>query len=160
MLDKVLFREIEKVVSEEIDTEIGVLKSKKNPPAAEEQIAKLKSILNLPDDYLDLLRFANGIELFNLDDIDGFLFLSCDQIVKENKVLAELEEDSWTGDVVVFCLILGEGNYIAFDLKNNVLLDGFHEVDSKEWQPIKLNLNDFIQKLIDLKGEKFWLTPS
>jgi hypothetical protein len=158
MLDKVLFKEIEKIVSEEIVTEIGVLKSKINPPATEEQIAKVKSILNLPDDYVDLLRFANGIELFNLDDIDGFLFLSTDQIVNENKVLAELEEESWTGEIVVFCLILGEGNYIAFDLKNNVLLDGFHEVDSREWAPIKLTLNDFMKKLIDLKGNKFYLT--
>jgi hypothetical protein len=60
MLDKLLFREIEKIASEEIVTEIGVLKSKINLPATEEQIDKLKSLYNLPDDYFDLLKFTNG----------------------------------------------------------------------------------------------------
>jgi SMI1 / KNR4 family (SUKH-1) len=157
MLDNILFKEIEKIVQDNIVTEIGVLKSKINPPATEDQIIKLKSIYNLPNEYFDLLRFSNGMVLFNLDDIDGFEFFSTDQIIKENNLLAESEEEKWTGEIIIFCSILGEGNYIAFDLRNNVLLDGFHEFFSEDWEPIELSLNEFLSRLIELKGDKFWL---
>ncbi len=158
MLCKDTLKEIQNIVREEISTEIGVFKSKVNPPGNENQIADLISVYHIPDEYLNFLRFANGMTLFNLDDIDGYKFFSVEEIIKENKLLADSEEERWTGERIVFCGILGEGNYIAFDLKTKLLLDGFHEIYSDEWETIPLSFGEFLKKLIELKGEKFWLT--
>jgi hypothetical protein len=153
MLGKLLIDEIIKVVADKDDFE-----SKLNPPATKDQIVNLKSIYKLPKELAELMQFSNGLELFKLDDIDGYKFYSTEKIISENEGLKTVYNEEWIEDIIVFCEIIGEGNYIAIDLRNGAVLDGFHETDPVEWMTISQNLNDFLSRLIELKGEKYWLT--
>ena len=135
----------------------GDLVSTINPPATDTQVDALKSVYSFPDVFYELLKFSNGMELFNYKDLDGYAFYTVDKLIKENKGLIKTYEEKWTGEILVFCEILGEGNYIAVNLATGQILDGFHEVDPGQWTVISPNLMDFLEKLIKLKGEKFWL---
>lgn len=152
MLDKQLTDEIYKTLRDS-----GDLISKVHPPATEAQIEQLKSVYSFPAVFYDLMRFSNGMELFNFKDLDGYRFYSVDSLIKENKGLISTYEEQWTEAILVFCEILGEGNYIAVNLATGEILDGFHEVDPDQWRVISPNLISFLDKLIKLKGEKFWL---
>ena len=135
----------------------GDLVSRINPPATDTQINALKSAYSFPDVFYEMLRFSNGMELFNYKDLDGYNFYTVDKLIKENKELIKTYEEKWIEEILVFCEILGEGNYIAVNLATGEILDGFHEVGPDKWAVISPDLMDFLEKLIKLKGEKFWL---
>jgi hypothetical protein len=115
----------------------------------------------LPNEYIDFLKLYNGCELYKLEDIGGFNFLSTEMIMKENDFHKKEYGDAWDDSIIFFCECLGEGNFIGFrPLENGkyLLLDCFHEEKPSEWRPIGDSFDVFLEKLIDLKGEKFWLT--
>lgn len=105
---------------------------------------------------LTLLEESNGLILFQKDDIDGYKIFSLNEIISKNKYLQEIYEDGWDENKIIFCEIIGEGNYIAID-KNGNIYDGFHEIDPKEWPLISNSLEEFLQFLVKNNGNKFWL---
>ncbi len=90
---------LDRQIADQINNSVldkGDLVSKVNAPATDIQIEKLKSIHSLPGVFYDLLRFSNGMELFNYKDLDGYNFYSVDKLIKENKELINAYEERWT----------------------------------------------------------------
>jgi hypothetical protein len=152
MLNRSILDDINRIVSKRSD-----LNSNLNKPASDFQINELRSTFDLPEEFIDLFRFSNGLELYRLDDIDGYKFFSTEEMISENRILQQTYDEEWLPNRIAFCVILGEGNFLAIDLNNNSILDGFHEDPPIEWNKISNNLNDFLKELIDLNGKKFWL---
>lgn len=133
--------------------------------ATEEEIRRTEIALGvkLPRNYKQFLLKYNGAELYNYDDLDGFLLLGTEELAKYQEELRELYEDDWIDSIVVFCEVLGEGNYLAFDTarmsanEESPVLDGFHELPPKEWLPISDDFADWLSRLIESNGGKYWL---
>lgn len=145
-----------------IITESGGLETKSyaNAGATEFDVHGINLPAGLPKDYLDFLKYANGCTLFNYNDLDGFLFFGTQELGKQNKEIKESYENDWDETMIVFCTILGEGNYIGFkvlDENTYEILDCFHEYLPAEWEVIGKSFDAYLEKLIDLKGEKYWL---
>ena len=145
-----------------IITESGGLQTKSygNGGASEFDLTSANLPNDLPRDYIDFLKIANGCTLFNYDDLDGFQFFGTQELGKENMEMKKSYEDDWDNSVIVFCTILGEGNHIGFkilDESSYQILDCFHEYVPAQWEVIGNSFDTFLEKLIDLKGEKYWL---
>lgn len=55
---------------------------------------------------------------------------------------------------------LGEGNHIGFQFLDDgkyYVLDCFHEEDPENWNVICESFDEFLEKLIDCEGRKYWL---
>jgi hypothetical protein len=133
----------------------------KNSGISELDLGHAGLSIALPDAYVDFLKYANGCTVFNVKDLDGFHFLGTADIGQENKALKGSYEEYWDDSITIFCTILGEGNYIGFRMsesKTYEILDCFHEYVPAQWEIISGSFDAFLEKLIDLKGEKFWLS--
>ena len=131
--------------------------------ASEQEIDSLNSIFDyyrIPYDYIELLSFSNGFTLYNIHDISGFIFFGTDQIKKENDIFKETFEKLLDENIIIFCSILGEGNFIGFKVLNNdnyEILDCFHEELPENWNKITDSLEDFLTNLIRTEGDLYWL---
>lgn len=135
-------------------------KSYGNAGASESDIRSGDLPSDLPNEYIDFLKYANGCTLFNYKDLDGFQLFGTQELGKENKAIKKLYEEYWDESVIVFCTILGEGNYIGFRVRGGntyEILDCFHEYVPAQWEVIGHSFDEFLERLIDLKGEKYWL---
>ena len=135
--------------------------SKFNSGATVDEINSCNQYFNnlLPIEYLELLVHYNGVELFNLQDIDGFRFLDTLKIIEVNELEKQNNSD-YDPRIILFCEIIGEGNYLGFRVNENgfyVILDCFHEEKPTEWRVIGYSFDDLLEKIIDEKGTKFWL---
>ena len=117
--------------------------------------------IRLPVEYVNFLLDYNGLELYKYEDIGGFLFFQTDNLVEENNLIKEdYEAEDWDNSIVLFCRVLGEGNFIGFRLKDNdkyEVIDCFHESLPSEWEVIETSFNIFMDKLLKNEGEKYWL---
>lgn len=134
----------------------------KNLGASDIEIASFitHESLNLPDEYLDLLRQFNGFSLFGYEDLGGFQFLGTAEIIEENKLEKEIYGEDWDESVVVFCKLICDGDFIGFRFYHDgsySILDCFHEASPNEWQVISVSFGAFLEKLIAEKGKRFWL---
>lgn len=139
------------------------LSSHANAGAAEFAIRKAAVNLPvaLPKDYSDFLQYANGCTIYNYHDLDGFCFFGIDELQKRTNDVQEIYDNEWDQAIIVFCSILGEGNFIGFRVLDETtyeILDCFHEYLPAEWEVIGTSFDEFLEKLIDLKGKKYWLS--
>jgi SMI1 / KNR4 family (SUKH-1) len=130
--------------------------------ATDAEVEKTEQLLNLPlpNDYIDFLKFSNGCTLYKLEDIGGYDFLGTKDIFKETESNKEIYEEEWDDRIIIFCEIIGEGNYLGFRILENgqyEILDCFHELLPSEWSVTPYLLDEFMEKLIDNDGDKFWL---
>ncbi len=115
---------------------------------------------NIPQDYIDFLKYCNGCTLYKYDDLGGFIFLGTNDLQKENIFQKETYEGDWDKDITVFCSLICEGSFIGFKNKTDgsyEILDCFHQALPKDWNVISLSFEDFLEKLIDEKGKQYWL---
>lgn len=128
--------------------------------ASSEELKLLEAYKNdLPEVYLSLLIAFNGFDLFRIEDIGGFHFFSCGELVRNNEFQALNYADEWDKDLVLICSLIGEGDFIGLRILETdyQLLDCFHEESPKEWKIIGNSIDDFIENVIKEKGKKFWL---
>lgn len=119
-----------------------------------------KSIgLTFPKEYVSFLQFTNGCTLYNYEDLDGFMFFDLEKSIEETHGLAEVYEEKWKYNILIICSVLGDGDFIGIKIFSDgyEILDCFHEDNPDEWRKISDSLDEFLQKLISRKGEKFWL---
>jgi len=116
----------------------------------------------LPREHKEFLTVSHGADLFKRSNIDGFHFLSVNEIETVRKNLAREYGEDWDDTIIPFCTIIGEGNTLSFKLSPRdpntyEILDCFHEVNPSEWQTIDTSFSHFLKTLIEKNGDKFWL---
>jgi hypothetical protein len=134
----------------------------RHKPATHEEISSLISAgnLKLPRDYLDFLQTFNGCTIFEYKDLGGFSFLGINEIVKENEIQRQTYEEDWDNCLTAFCNIIGDGDLLCFRMQPNnsyEILDGYHDDSPQNWNMISNSFNDFLERLIDEKGRRFWV---
>jgi len=130
--------------------------------ASKEDISSCNAYFNfkMPNDYQSLLLKMNGCVLFNVDDIGGFSFFGCDELIKENTFQKVHLEDEWDENIILICSCLGDGDYIGLKVladDSYEIIDCFHEEVPSNWRTIGSSLDDFLERLTKEKGKKFWL---
>jgi hypothetical protein len=103
-------------------------------------IDSLKSLINdfnskLPIDYIEFLSNFDGCKIFNYDDLAGYNFLGTKKIKKENLNQIETYEEMWDENIIVFCEVLGCGDFISFKIrdKDYEILDCCHDDLPKDY---------------------------
>ncbi|HEY9262157.1 SMI1/KNR4 family protein [Chitinophaga sp.] len=133
-----------------------------NKGATENGIAEADGFFknNIPTEFIEFLKLYNGCILFNVDGIGGFQIFSDDKLVSENKFQKLNFEDDWDDNVIIFCSCIGDGDYIGFRLLNDgyEIIDCFGEEIPLNWLAIETSFDVFLEKLIDHKGGKYWLS--
>lgn len=132
----------------------------KNAPAKENDTFLIKPKLKIPQDYIDLLRFYNGCTLFKFEDIGGFNLLGTEEIESETNLQKQTYQEDWDESLTVFCRLIADGDFISFRNKDDNcydILDCYHDDSPKNWTIISNSLDDFLERLIDEKGKRFWL---
>jgi len=74
--------------------------------------------------------------------------------------MSEVYEEDWDEKITVFCQLIGEGDFISFKQNENQgyqILDCFHEEIPQNWQEITDSFEQFLEKLLELRGERYWL---
>ena len=133
-----------------------------NPGASNEDLnlISVDSSIFLPEDYIQFLKLHNGCVLFSYEDLGGFEFLGSSNIKKENENQKNTYEEDWGKNLTVFCTVLGDGDFLAFRkgaLNNYDILDCYHDDTPKNWKVICSSFSEFMNRLLDSKGKRFWL---
>jgi hypothetical protein len=133
-----------------------------NKGASEEELNKTNSYFNkrLPGDYLNFLKTFNGIELFRIENFIGFKFYDCDSLINNDLIQRKEFGEDWNENIIQFCSCLGDGDHIGFKIFDDLsykIADCFHEELPNEWKTSTYNFDDFLEKLVDMRGKKFWL---
>jgi hypothetical protein len=132
-----------------------------NPSAELNDIIKVENELGvpLPNSYKNFLRLYNGAKIFDYEGLDGFIILGTNDLMEANKLVAETFEDDWVDYLIMFAKYIGEGNYLAFDVRNGEynIVDCFTEELPKEWNQIDVNFDSFLENIIKNEGNKYWL---
>ncbi|MPQ34296.1 hypothetical protein E4V42_23205 [Clostridium estertheticum] len=117
-----------------------------------------------PNSFKNFLKYSNGCKLFNYEELDGFKVLEVNEIIKANNYLKNTLEEDWDEDLLVFCKYIGEDNYISFKYNHNTndynVVDCFTEELPEYWNKIAKDFDEFMSKLIDSEGRKYWLLDS
>ncbi len=113
----------------------------------------------IPKEYVELLSFSNGMELFNYDDIDGLKLLSLQEIENYTSYGKKTFEEDWQDNILFFAKIIGEDNYLGFRIDGNKyeIVDCYFEELPSEWRSVSDKLDDFLEKYIVKNGEMFWI---
>ncbi|GHT79321.1 hypothetical protein AGMMS50262_22850 [Bacteroidia bacterium] len=134
-----------------------------NEQASDEDIIKCDTYFNrkIPEEYKYLLKHYNGCILFEYDGIAGFQFLSTFDIVQENVLVNDIfNDEDWYDNVILFCKILGNGEYLGFRLQKNSKYEIVHcflDMLPEEWPIIGNSFDILIETLIKEKGKEYWL---
>lgn len=117
--------------------------------------------VSLPKEYLDFLEYTNGCTLYNYEDLGGYLFYGVDVLVEENLILEETYREYWQKNLVGIGSVLGSGDFLCLRMIDNntyQVLDGYHDINPEEWSIIDDSFDNFLSKLIEKRGETFWLS--
>lgn len=132
---------------------------KMNSGAQEDEIDQIRC-LNLPVSYIEFLDEYNGGRLFDMQGLDGFIFLGTNDIISINNDMKEEYQEDWIDSIIVFAECIGEGNYLGFRATNQneyEIIDCFHEESPKNWNAIGNSFELFLENLIIFNGKKFYL---
>ena len=132
----------------------------KNNPGLNSAHTDSFSHLKIPSDYIDLLEKHNGFTLFQYEDIGGFNFFGVDQLQIETDLQKETYEEEWDDRIIIIGNVIGDGDFIGLRILENggyEVLDGYHDEAPQNWNTITDSLDDFFLKLIESKGERYWL---
>lgn len=133
-----------------------------NNGASNDDIAKCNLHFNqkLPIDYIYFLEEYNGGILFKIDDYAGFKLLSTEELIKHNEFQKGNFGQDWDSQIILFCECIGDAEYLGFKLIENGdanIVYCIMDMLPHEWQIVESSFNDFINKLIEEKGRKYWL---
>jgi hypothetical protein len=133
-----------------------------NEYASFEDITKCDSYCGqkLPEEYKYFWKHYDGGILFKYDDIGGFEFLSTSDFIKENELHKECFGEDWDNSVILFCNLLGTGEYLGFRLHDDSKYNIVHCVmieHPDEWQSIEDSFDTLIETIIKEKGKEYWL---
>jgi len=135
-----------------------------NPPATISEIKHIEKELGikLPTSYVEFLQKFNGARMYDYDGLDGFELLGTNDLVDINSFLASDYNEDWVDSILIFAKCIGEGNYLGFDSSvgksEYCILDCFHEEIPINWEIISESFDQFLEKLIENEGKKYWLT--
>jgi hypothetical protein len=126
------------------------------------EISQIESQLGLsvPEELKKFYEFSYGAEL------SEYKILTIGEIANLISELRSEYEESWNGTVLPFAYVKGVGDIVAFDLANSdemgqlLTVDGFHEINPKQWKGICFGLRNWLVKMTDSKFEPFWLNGS
>lgn len=134
---------------------------KMNPASSIEEIERIECStgIKLPVDYKQFLKKYNGARIYDYEGIDGFAILGCDEIEKANNFARATYEEDWPTHLLVFAKYIGESNYLAFNTLNqeNSIVDCFFEEMPDNWDIIAKDFDNFLDRLIDSNGRKYWI---
>ncbi len=155
MLDGKDYCEVEKKDSEGNYISVTVRKNQ-SYNSNKNQIALIDII---PKQYVEFLLFSDGMELFNYDNLDGIKLLSLQEIEKYTNYCKNTFEEDWQDNIIIFAKIIGEDNYLGFRMKENYyeIIDCYFEESPSEWAVIAYEFDEFLEKYITEKGEKYWI---
>lgn len=145
-----------------LDYEGLVVEFKRKESASTEQldIIKFRSNLSLPPEYLDFLKYTDGCSLYKYEDLGGFQFLGTKEINHQNELQKDTYENDWDDNLTVFCNVICDGDFISFRKNPNGIydiLDCYHDDSPSNWKIIDNSFISFMEKLIEAKGERYWL---
>ena len=135
-----------------------------NEPANIDDIMNAERELGvkLPDSYKEFLMSYNGARIFDYDGLDGFIILGIKDILKANKFAKATFEEDWLESIIIFAKYIGESNYLGFDGSKDeseyAVIDCFFEELPEDWTQIAANFDDFLEKIVEQQGKKFWLS--
>lgn len=114
---------------------------------------------SLPKQYIDLLLYSNGMELFNYNDIDGLELLSINEIEKYTRYAKKTFEEQWQDNIIIFAKIIGEDNYLGFrkTTEGYAIIDCYFEELPNEWRVIAESFDSFLEKYLLSYGDKYWI---
>ncbi len=129
--------------------------------ASSDEIESISSTIIelIPKDYIDFLKCWNGCTLYDLEGQAGFQFFDTNEIEFETNNFKDIYESDWDESIILFCSVLGSGDYIGFRIKSNSyeVIDCCHDDRPQDWSVITNTFTDFINQLLDAKGTSFWL---
>ena len=134
-----------------------------NEPANLDDIMNVerKMGVELPDSYKEFLTNYNGARIFDYDGLDGFIILGTKDILKANEFAKATFEEDWLESIIIFAKYIGESNYLGFDCSKDdreyVVIDCFFEELPEDWSEIAINFDEFLEKIVEQQGKKFWL---
>ncbi|MBZ4037034.1 hypothetical protein K6T82_19865 [Flavobacterium sp. 17A] len=113
----------------------------------------------LAPEYKFFLTNYNGGILFKIEDFAGFKLLSTDELISHNKFQAENFAENWDSQIILFCECIGDAEYLGFKLIEDEVRIIYCIMDTlpEEWKVIEKSFNILINKLIEQRGEKYWL---
>lgn len=133
-----------------------------NREASKDEIVNCELHFNkkIPNDYRSFLHEFNGGILFKIDNYAGFKLLSTQEMIKHNEFQKENFGQDWDSEIIFFCECIGDAEYLGFKFHKNESVNIVHcimDVLPHEWKIIEDSFDNFIDKLIEEKGEKYWL---
>ena len=151
--------EIKQVLIEGIQGEIKTFENLNsyfvlNEKAAIETIIQCNLYFNdlLPENY-------NGGILFQIKDFIGYELFGTQQLINVNKLQKSSFAEDWNDQIILFCRVLGDEEYLGFKITDNhdyEIVHCFMDDWPEKWKVINYKFNDFISKLIDERGREFW----
>jgi SMI1 / KNR4 family (SUKH-1) len=165
MINKVLTDKLNLLFGQEddfVDYEGLSVTFQKKIGATQLEIVSLSSDkkFKIPKDYLYFLQKFDGCVLFRYQDLGGFEFLGTKDISKETDLQGQTYDEDWDNDITVFCRIICDGDFISFKNNNDGsydILDCYHDDKPQNWKVISNSFDNFLERLIDEKGRRYWL---
>jgi SMI1 / KNR4 family (SUKH-1) len=113
----------------------------------------------IPKDYIEFLKCWNGCTLFDLQSQAGFQFFSTYDIEFETNSFKEIYECNWDESIILFCAVIGSGDFIGFRINSNCyeIIDCCHDDLPENWKIITDSFSDFVNQLINARGLSYWL---
>lgn len=113
----------------------------------------------LPDEYKYFLTHFNGGKLF-CNDVGGFKVFGTNELIKENESQKACYEEFWNDNIILFCELLGNGEYLGFKMHNGRKYEIVHSMLGEkpdEWQIVDSSFDTFIETIIIERGKEYWL---
>ncbi len=113
----------------------------------------------IPNEYIEFWKNWNGCILFDLEQQAGFRFFSTYEIENETISFKEIYGDDWDESIIVFCAVLGAGDFIGFrkNTEDYTIVDCCHDELPQSWKVISESFSDFMTQLLEHRGASFWL---
>ncbi len=126
-----------------------------NKGANDTQLQKISD--KCPTDYVDFLKFTNGAILYYDTKYGqwGYEFFSIEQMLKETISTRDLGYEL-PESCFVIARCFGDSDLILINLENSSIIYGEGSLPYKEWETIATTFEEFIDKLIASKGNKYW----
>lgn len=116
--------------------------------------------VRIPEAYQAFLSHYNGGILYRVEDLGGFKFFSVEELQIENEFQQLQFADDWDSSIILFGMSIADNEYLGFrfnaDGTYNIIDCVMIEMPS-EWNVIGNSFEEFMAKVIESKGKKYWL---
>jgi hypothetical protein len=130
-----------------------------NPGALPENIKKCQAYFEqkIPIDYEHFWETYNGGVLFKFEDLAGFELFSDSELIKANSFERNNLGEEWDNSIILFARCLGDAEYLGFRYPKQEIVFCIMDELPSTWHTIDNSFDSFLTKLIESKGEKYWL---